>query len=48
MANKSKNEKLGFPQNAQMKLKVMHEGVKSEQLVQDKASGVRALLPDLP
>jgi len=40
VSNKAKNEKLSFSQNAAMKLKVMHEGVKSEQLAQDKASGV--------
>ena len=40
VSNKSKNEKLSFSQNAAMKLKVMHEGVKSEQLIQDKVSGV--------
>lgn len=40
VANKAKNEKLSFSQNAAMKLKVMHEGVKSEQLIQDKAAGV--------
>ena len=40
VSNKAKNEKLSFSQNAAMKLKVMHEGVKSEQLIQDKASGV--------
>ena len=40
VANKSKNERLSFPQNAAMKLKVMHEGVKSEQLVQEKTAGV--------